>query len=100
MRRVLAIVCLVITLAVASTARADQSSSALLVTGPQEAPPAGTETLPPLDEGAGYSLQTQEFVTGAAIVGGAMLLGILASGSLATGLTTASAVYIIYSFMP
>lgn len=55
---------------------------------------------PQQDEAASYGLGTQEIVTGAAIVGAALVIGLAATGSMVSGLTAAGAVLIIYSIMP
>jgi hypothetical protein len=54
--------------------------------------PAGDQTAP--------SLTMQEVVVGTAVLGGVFAVGLLAGGSLSTGIAAASAVVLVYSFMP
>ena len=54
--------------------------------------PVGDQTAP--------SLTMQEVVVGTAVLGGVFAVGLLAGGSLSTGIAAASAVVLVYSFMP
>lgn len=94
------VACLAI--AVPATPSVHAAQSALLDTGPTDAVPAMPDPTwePPQDEAASYGLGAQELAIGAAIVGGALLIGFAATGSMVSGLTAASAVLILYSVMP
>jgi hypothetical protein len=54
--------------------------------------PAGDQTPP--------TLTMHEIVVGTAVLGGAFAVGLLAGGSLSTGIAAASAVVLVYAFMP
>ncbi len=54
--------------------------------------PAGDQTAP--------SLTMQEVVVGTAVLGGVFAVGLFAGGSLSTGIAAASALVLVYSFMP
>jgi hypothetical protein len=59
----------------------------------------GDAATPSVDPTAS-SLTMQEVVVGTAVLGGVFAVGLLAGGSLSTGIAAASAVVLVYSFMP
>lgn len=52
------------------------------------------------DGGSGLELPTQQILVGAALLGGAFALGLVATGSLSTAIGAASAVAIGYAVLP
>ena len=51
-------------------------------------------------EEAGTGLEAQEIAIGAAVLGGAFTVGLVAAGSLSGGIVAAGAVALIYTFLP
>jgi hypothetical protein len=54
----------------------------------------------PSAEPQGTSVATQELVTGALVVGGAFVIGLVAGGTLASAIVSAGTVVVIYGLLP
>jgi hypothetical protein len=61
---------------------------------------AQVDVAPPAVDPAASSLTVQEVVVGTAVLGGVFVVGLLAGGSMSTGIAAASAVVLVYTFMP
>lgn len=70
------------------------------VAAASEAQIAQGDAATPAVDPAASSLTMQEVVVGTAVLGGVFAVGLLAGGSLSTGIAAASAVVLVYSFMP
>lgn len=65
-----------------------------------QVPSAPAELTRPLAEPQGPSLTIQEVATGAVVVGGAFVIGLVAGGTLSTAIVSAGAVILIYGLLP
>jgi hypothetical protein len=65
-----------------------------------EAQLASEHAMAPAGDQAPPTLTMHEVVVGTAVLGGAFAVGLLAGGSLSTGIAAASALVLVYAFMP
>jgi hypothetical protein len=70
------------------------------VAAASEAQLAGEHAMAPAGDQTPPTLTMHEIVVGTAVLGGAFAVGLLAGGSLSTGIAAASAVVLVYAFMP
>ena len=92
------VACLLMTLSI--LAWTPNLSLAEEVAAASEAEIAEGDAATPSVDPTASSLTMQEVVVGTAVLGGVFAVGLLAGGSLSTGIAAASAVVLVYSFMP